>query len=142
MLTSDAPAVHERKRDPKQGRSRALSAAGGVLAAVAVWITEVPLLGIDLKIRFGSGHVQTIGIGQIIGVALAVSLLGWLLLAILEKRTPHAWLEWTITALVVLVASLALPLSAATTTAATVALIVMHVAVAAIVMPSMSRSRR
>jgi hypothetical protein len=43
---------------------------------------------------------------------------------------------------VALVASLALPLSAATTTAATAGLIVLHFAAAAIVIPSMGRSGR
>jgi apolipoprotein N-acyltransferase len=79
-----------------------------VLAAVAVWVVEVPLLGIHLSIRFGSGHPQTIGIGPVIGVSLAASLLGWLLLAVLDQRTPHARAAWTSAALVALVASLAL----------------------------------
>ena len=135
MLTSRPAARPDQKRDPKQARNRALCSAGGALAAVAVWIIEVPLLGIHLIIRFGAGHVETIGIGQIIGVSLAVSLLGWLLLAILESRTAHARLAWTSIAVVAAVASLALPLSAATTTAASTALIVMHIAVAAAVIP-------
>ena len=37
----------------KQGRTRALWAAGGALAAALVWIVEVPLLGIHLNFRFG-----------------------------------------------------------------------------------------
>ena len=82
------------------------------------------------------------GVGQVIGVSLAASLLGWLLLAVLDKRTPRARAVWTSAALVALVASLALPLSAATTTAATAGLIVMHFAVAAIVIPSIGRSGR
>ena len=139
MLTSNAPAMQNNRT---QGRTRALSAAGGALAAVAVWIIEVPLMGVHRSIRFGSGQAQTIGIGPVIGASLAASLLGWLLLAVLDKRTPHARAAWTTAALVVVVASLALPLSAATTTAATVGLIVMHVAVAAIVIASMARSVR
>ena len=143
MLTSRPAARPDQKRDPKQARNRALCSAGGALAAVAVWIIEVPLLGIHLIIRFGAGHVETIGIGQIIGVSLAVSLLGWLLLAILESRTAHARLAWTSIAVVAAVASLALPLSAATTTtAASTALIVMHIAVAAAVIPFLSRTSR
>lgn len=138
MLTFAAPAV----QDLKQGRTRALCAAGGALAAAIAWMIEVPLMGIDLSIRFGSGHPQTIGVGQVIGVSLAASLLGWLLLAVLDKRTPRARATWTSAALVALVASLALPLSAATTAAATAGLIVMHLAVAAIVIPSMGRSGR
>jgi FtsH-binding integral membrane protein len=138
MLTTHAPATH----DQKHGRTRALCAAGGALTAIAVWIIEVPLMGLHLSIRFGSGHPQTIGIGPVIGVSLAASLLGWLLLAALDQRTPRARAAWTGTALVVLAASLALPLSAATTTAATIGLIVMHVAVAAVVIPAMGATGR
>ncbi len=54
--------------DIKLGRARALCAVGGALAAVLAWTVEVPLLGIHLNSRFGAGHVQTIGVGQVIGV--------------------------------------------------------------------------
>ena len=137
MLTSNAPVITQ---DQKQGRPRALAAASGVLAAVAVWIVEVPLIGVSLSIRFGSGQAQTIGIGMVIGISLAASLLGWLLLAVLDRRTPRARAAWTGAALAVLAVSLALPLVAATTTAAAVGLIVMHLAVAAVVIPLMSRT--
>jgi hypothetical protein len=79
MLTTTAAAVPH----IKQGRARALCAAGGALAAALAWIVEVPLLGIHLNVRFGAGrmhagagHIQTITIGQVIGVAVAASLLG------------------------------------------------------------------
>ena len=126
----------------KQGRARALCAAGGALAAALAWIVEVPLLGIHLNVRFGAGHIQTIAIGQVIGVTLAAALLGWLLLALLERRTPHARLLWTTIALAALAASLALPLAAATTTSAAAGLIVMHATVAAAVIPAMARTAR
>ena len=142
MLTFAAPAVPDLKQDRNQGRTRALCVAGGALAAAIAWMIEVPLMGIDLSVRLGSGHPQTIGVGQVIGGSLAASLLGWLLLAVLDKRTPRARAAWTSAALVALVASLALPLSAAPTTAATAGLIVLHFAVAAIVIPSMGRSGR
>ena len=154
MLTSHTPAQQDRQRDPKPGRTRALVAAGGALAAAAAWIVEVPLLGIGLSIRFGGGHhgggghqgggshIQTIGAGQVIGISLAAALLGWLLLAILEKRTAHARRPWTGLALTALAASLALPLIAATTIAAAAGLIVLHLAVAAVVIPGLARTSR
>jgi hypothetical protein len=126
----------------KQGRSRALCAAGGALVAALAWIVEVPLLGIHLNFRFGTGHTQAIAIGQVIGVAVAASLLGWLLLALLERRTAHARLLWTTIALATLAASLALPLAVATTTSAVAGLIVMHVTVGAVVIPAMARTTR
>jgi len=126
----------------KQGRARALCAAGGALAAALAWIVEVPVLGIHLNVRFGAGHVQTIVIGQVIGVTVAASLFGWLLLALLERRTPKARILWTTIALAVLAASLALPLAFATTTSAVAGLIVMHLAVGAVVIPAMTRTAR
>ncbi len=128
--------------DAKQGRARALCAAGGALAAALAWIVEVPLLGIHLNFRFGTGHIQTIAAGQVIGVTVAASLLGWLLLALLERRTSHARLVWTAIALAAVAASLGLPLAVATTTSAVAGLIVMHLAVGAAVIPAMAHTTR
>jgi hypothetical protein len=136
--TTTAPAVPH----IKHGRARALYAAGGALAAALAWIVEVPLLGIHLNFRFGTGHTQTITIGQVIGVTVAASLSGWLLLALLERRTPHARLLWTTIALAALAASLALPLAAATTTSAVTGLIVMHATAGAVVIPAMAHTAR
>src|SRR5580698_296131 len=126
----------------KQGRARALSAVGGALAAALAWVVEVPLLGIHLTVRFGAGHIQTIAVGQVLGVTVAASLLGWLLLALLERRTPYARLLWTTAALAALAASLALPLAAATTTSAIAGLIVLHLTVGAAVIPAMAHTAR
>ena len=126
----------------RTGRARVLCAAAGALAGALAWIVEVPLLGIRLDYRFGSGHLQAIGAGQVIGVALAAGLLGWLLLARLERRTARARALWTGIALAVAAVSLGLPLAAATTTAAIAGLIVMHLAVGAAVIPAMARTAR
>jgi hypothetical protein len=112
------------------------------MAAALAWIVEVPLLGIHLTVRFGAGHIQTIAIGQVLGVTVAASLFGWLLLALLERRTPHARPLWTTTALAALAASLALPLAAATTTSAIAGLIVLHLIVGAAVIPAMAHTAR
>jgi Family of unknown function (DUF6069) len=128
--------------DTRHGRARALCAAGGALAAALAWAVEVPLLGIHLNVRFGAGHIQTIAVGQVIGVTVAASLLGWLLLAQLERRTPRARLIWTVIALAALAASLALPLAAATTSAAVAGLIVMHLTVGAVVIPALAHTAR
>jgi Family of unknown function (DUF6069) len=145
MLTTTASAVPH----IKHGRARALCAAGGALAAALAWIVEVPLLGLHLNVRFGpghmqtgAGHIQTIAIGQVIGVTVAASLFGWLLLALLERRTPQARVRWTTVALVALAASLALPLAFATTTSAIAGLIVLHVSVGAVVIPALARTAR
>jgi hypothetical protein len=138
MLTTTTPAV----LDSKHGRARALCAAGGALVAAIAWTVEVPLLGIHLNFRFGTGHIQTIAAGQVVGVTVAAALLGWLLLALLERRTPHARLLCTTIALAAVAVSLALPLAVAATTSAVAGLIVMHLTVGAAVIPAMVHTAR
>lgn len=160
MISATAAAVTDTKQRRTRVRARALCVAGGALAAAIAWAVEVPLLGTHLTVRFGNGrmgrfgpgyyghgpfgagHVQTISIGQVVGISLAAALLGWLLLTILERHTSRARLIWTGTALVALAVSLSLPLAAATTTAAAVGLVVMHLTVGAAVIPAMARTAR
>ena len=133
--TSTAPHV-------KQGRARALCIAGGAAAAAIAWAIEVPLLGVRLTVRFGAMHPQTVAAGQVIGAAAVAGLIGWLLLALLERRTPRARTVWTVTALLVLALSLLLPLTAATTAAAAAGLIVLHLTVGAVAIPGLARTAR
>jgi hypothetical protein len=123
-------------------RTRALCAAAGAAAAAAAWAIEVPLLGIRLGIRFGTGAPQVVSAGQVIGTALAAGLLGWLALAVADRRVARARRAWTGAALAVLALSLALPLTTATTTAAAVALAVLHLTVGAAVIPALARTAR
>lgn len=144
-------------REGRQSWARALYAAGGAAAAAIAWAVEVPLLGVRLTIRFGAMRPETVVAGQIVGAAVVAALLGWLLLAALERRTPVSRTPysrtpysqtpgpraaWTGIALVVLIASLALPLTAATTTSAAAGLIILHLAVGAAVIPGMASTAR
>jgi hypothetical protein len=138
MVATTTPAV----RDVKRSWARAVCAAGGAAAAAIAWSIEVPLMGIRLSIRFGGMHPQTIVAGQVVGTALVAGLLGWLLLAGLDRRVPRPRTAWTAAALLVLAVSLALPLAAATTTSAAIALIVLHLLVGAVVVPGMARTAR
>ena len=142
MLTITAPAVP----DIRQARARALCVAGGALAGAVAWTVEVPLLGIDLNFRYGTSHTEIVAAGQVIGASLAALLLGWLLLAVLEQRTLYARTLWTSLALAGLAASVALPLTVATTVTTTasavVGLVVMHLTIGAAVIPVMARTAR
>lgn len=138
MVTATSPAAS----GTRVVRARALCVAGGAAAAAIVWAVEVPLLGIRLSIRFGAMHPQIVAAGQIAGAALAAGLLGWLLLAVLDRRTRHARTAWAAAALVVLAASLTLPMAAATTAAAAIGLIAAHLAVGAAVIPGLARTAR
>jgi Family of unknown function (DUF6069) len=114
------------------GPARALSVGGAIIAAAAVWVFAVPLLGLHLIVRFGNNAPQTVGLDFVVGATLIASLLGWGLLAMLERRTSRAHTIWTVVAIAVLLVSLSLPLSAGTTTSTKAALAVMHLAVAAV----------
>src|ERR1700739_2498165 len=129
LTTTNSTAASRAVRDIKQVRARALCAAGGALAAALAWTVEVPLLGIHLNFRFGTGHIQTIAAGQVVGVTVAAALLGWLLPARLERRPPPARLLWPPIARAAVAVSLALPLAVAATTSAVAGLIVMHLTV-------------
>jgi membrane-associated HD superfamily phosphohydrolase len=118
-------------------RTRALGVVGAVLAAAAVWTIAAPLLGVHLLIRFGSGAPQSIGLDYVIGATVVTSLLGWAALALLERRTQRARQVWTALAVAVVLVSLTLPLIAGTTVATRVALALMHVAVAAVLIPTL-----
>ena len=119
---------------------RIFAVHNAVVAAVVAWFVEVHVLGIHLGIRFGTGAATTLGLAQIIGVSLAVSLLGWALLSIAERRLPRAAILWTVVAVGVVVASLALPLTATTSTTAMIGLIIMHILIGAGFIPFMYRS--
>ena len=110
-----------------------------LFAAAAVWAIEVPLLGILLQTQFGNAAPQSVGIDLVVLSALAGSLAGWGLLAILERRFTRARTIWTGIAIAVLLASLSVPLSAGTTTTSKVALAMMHLAVAAVLIPTLRR---
>jgi hypothetical protein len=138
MLTATTSAAP----DAKQSRARALCIAGGAAAAAIAWAIEVPLLGVRLTVRFGAMHPQTVAAGQVIGAALVAGLIGWLLLAVLDRRTPRARTIWTVTALLVLALSLLLPLAAGTTPAAVTGLLVLHLTVGAVVIPGLARTAR
>jgi hypothetical protein len=138
MLTATSPAV----RTARPNLTRALCAAGGALAATVAWSVEVPLGGTKLRISFGGAHAQTVVLGEVIGAALIAGLLGWLLLVVIDWLTPDSRIVWTSLAVIVLGASLVLPLTAATTPSAAVNLIVLHLVVAAVVIPGMAFTAR
>jgi hypothetical protein len=118
-------------------RSRALSVAAATLAATAVWVVTVRLLGTQLLVRFGAGAPQSVGIGLVVGASLVASLCAWGLLALLERRTSRALTIWTVVAVVVLLLSLSLPLTAGVALSTKATLALMHVAAASVLIPSL-----
>lgn len=138
MTTTTRP----RSRSATTGRvrQRALTAAAAMLTAVAVWVIAVPVAGLDLLVRPGGGATQHVGVGSVVIVSLLAALLGWGLLALLERLLPaRARTVWTVVAGLVLVLSLAGPLTGGTTAAVTVTLALMHAAVGAVLIAGLPR---
>jgi hypothetical protein len=121
-------------------RARATAVAAAVLAATAVWLLAVPLLGTELRVTQPGRPPQQVGLPVVVATALAASVAGWGLLAVLERLTRRARTVWTIAAVVVLALSLIAPLSATTTPAARAVLVLLHLAVGAVLVPGLRRS--
>jgi len=122
-------------------RERVLTVAAAVVAAVLAWLVAVPIVGIDLLVRPGGGAAQQVGLGSVVTVSLLASLLGWGLLALLERLVPRrAMTAWTVVAVVVLMLSLTGPLTAAANAAVAIALVLMHLVVGAVLIMDLRRT--
>lgn len=125
-------------------RARLIAVVAATVAALVVWVVFVAL-GIDLQEpTFGAGQAtRDLGAVPVVVASAVASLAGWGLLALLERFTARARAVWTVVAVVVLVLSLGGPLSAAgITTANRIALLLMHLAVGAVLIPLLSRTSR
>lgn len=116
--------------------ARAVAVAGAAAAALAVWAIAVPLLGVELQVVPGSDQPGAVGAAHVAISALLAGLAGWGSLALLERVTARARRIWTVLGIVVLAASLAGP-QAGVSTAATVTLAAMHLAVGGVLIPAL-----
>lgn len=94
-MTTTTSQVQATSLSTRRAQVRAFGSAGAVLAALAVWILTVPLLDVDLLVGPAGGSPQTVGAGTVVAASLIASLLGWALLALLERRTARATAVWT-----------------------------------------------
>jgi hypothetical protein len=134
MTTTIPTAAHTRTRI-----RRAAAVLGAAAATLMVWTVAGPLAGIDLTVRSGD-ELQHVGPAAVLATALLPGLAGWALLALLERITRRARLAWTTGALLSLAVSLAGPLASGVGTATKVALVSMHLVVAAVLIPGLART--
>ncbi|QDO87659.1 hypothetical protein FNH13_04315 [Ornithinimicrobium ciconiae] len=106
------------------------------MAALLTWLVADPVLGVDLEVLTtpGGDATRLVSAGAIVSSTIIVGLLGWALLAVLQRISGRGTTIWRWTATTVALLSLAGPLTLAQTTAATVVLTVLHVVVAAILL--------
>ncbi|MEU0132166.1 MULTISPECIES: DUF6069 family protein [unclassified Streptomyces] len=121
--------------------ARFVSLLLATVAAVAVWFVADSLLDIGLRAKTGGDKAQEIGVASVIGATVVVGLLGWGLLAVLDRATASARTVWTVIASVVLLLSLLGPVGAEGTSAKA-ALAVMHLVVGLILIPGYARTAR
>ncbi len=148
---SDLSMVHHRLTTPRipatspaaRWRTRVLAVAIAVVAALVVWLIAKPLIGIPLTIPM-TDRDQTMEVGwrSVIVISLVASLSAWGLLAVLERLTSHARTAWTMIATAVLLLSFAGPLFAASAASAgtKMSFALMHVVVAAVLIPLLART--
>lgn len=138
MSTTTAP-VPPAIPAARRRRARFLAVIGAAAAALAVWAAAQSAA--TLTVRLGTGqrlvHVGPISIAV---VTVLAGLTGWGLLAALERFAVHARAAWTATAVIVLVVSLAGPLSAGTSDVTKAALACMHLAAASVLIPVLART--
>ncbi|MCW2859560.1 MAG: hypothetical protein JWP48_1268 [Actinoallomurus sp.] len=123
-------------------RARAI-AVGATVAATGVIYTAARAFGTDFKLTDpGKAEAHQLILPEIIVFTLVFSLLGWGALALLERVTRRAKTIWTALAGVVLALSF-VPIAIEQATGDTkVMLALIHVAVAAVLVPVLRLTRR
>ncbi|TDQ01002.1 DUF6069 family protein [Labedaea rhizosphaerae] len=110
---------------------RWLSVAGAVAGAVLVWLIAVPVAGVDLVATPMGGSTMHVTLLAVLVSSLVVGLAGLGLLTLLERRSAKGLRNWTSTAAVVLVLSLASPMGGESL-GAKLSLTAMHLVVGAV----------
>ncbi|MFC0627376.1 DUF6069 family protein [Kribbella deserti] len=127
---------------PARRLARATAVVISAVAALVVWVIADPLLGVNLTV-VREGVTTTIGAGMVLLMATVSALLGWALLALLERfiARPRAWRIWLGVAIAVLALSLVMPFNSGEIDgSAQVALLVMHLAVGVPLMALLGRT--
>ena len=123
-----------------RSRSRAASVVAAPCAALTVWAIASTVLGADVAVSGPDDTVTTIGAGAVSMAAALAALAGWGVLAVLERRVARAREVWTVFAFLALALSLLGPVQQGATTSASIVLVTMHLAVAAVLIPLFRRT--
>ncbi|MBE1531326.1 DUF6069 family protein [Actinomadura algeriensis] len=123
-----------------QRLARALTVAAATVAALVVWAIGEPVLGHELVVRQEGQEPRDLGAAAVGVFALLPSLLGWAVLAGLERATAHAARIWTAGALTLFAASFLPLLGVQATGGSKLVLALTHVAVGAVLIPVFRRT--
>lgn len=110
-------------------RRRTAGVVASIVLAAASWGVATGPLGVRLTVGGSGGAPSDVGLGAVLVASLLVAVGAWLVAVALERLAPRrARLPWLLAAGAVLLVSLLGPLTA-TTAAATVSLLVLHLVV-------------
>jgi hypothetical protein len=113
----------------------------GALIATSMWWLMAQALNVSLTVNLHNGRPpQRFGILFLLGFALGFSILGWLVLAVLDRHTRRSVAIWTTMAIGLLVLSF-VPIAIAGASSGTkLILSCIHLSVATALLTSMRRS--
>ncbi|MEV4537716.1 DUF6069 family protein [Asanoa sp. NPDC049518] len=123
----------------KRRRARGLAVVAAAAATFTVWTVAHQIAGVDLVVDNGA---TTVTPAAVVLVTVLAGLAGWGLLALLERFTSRGTRTWTWIATAFLAVSLLGPLGSAEGAGATIALLAMHLATGAVLIPIMARSNK
>lgn len=130
--TARGTSAHRRK-------ARLVAVVGSALAATVIWALATLAMGDLNQPSFDDRGPQPLTGAVVVIAALTCGLLGWFVIAMLERVTSHPRRLWRIIAPLALLLSLAGPLSGHGVSGnVRLALVLMHLAVAAILIPLLS----
>jgi hypothetical protein len=125
------------------GTRRPVIIVAATMAPLFIWLVARVGFGLDVRSPTLNGQHFEIGPLVVLLTALVPSLLGWGLLAILERITTYARLIWIVVALTGLMLSLDMPLSGTGASVGDrITLVLMHLSVGTILIPGLARTAR
>lgn len=118
-------------------RGRALTVGAAVLVTSTLWLAA-RILHIDLRVDMRNGQPpMVVELPLVITFSLVAALLGWATLALLERFTSRGRTIWRLLAAATLLLSFLPIVSVQATTGAKTVLALMHIAVAAVLIPAL-----
>ncbi|NYH55267.1 lysylphosphatidylglycerol synthetase-like protein (DUF2156 family) [Nocardiopsis arvandica] len=138
MTTTDSAAPGTSSRPTAW---RALTVAAAVLAPLALWALAVPLAGVELT-AFPGGRPRGVGPVAVAVAGLVFGLAAWALLMVLERTVRSPGRVWSVVAYIVLVLSLAGPVTSGAAPVVVLVLAGMHVLVGVVLILGLGRSAR
>jgi Family of unknown function (DUF6069) len=121
-------------------RRRGLTVAGATAAAMAVWLVA-RTAGTEPTVTIGGRGPMVVNLPAVVLTALSASLAAWITVSVLERLTRRPRPLWPTLALATLAVSLLPVLSVQADGTTRVALMMMHIAVAAVLIPGLLPDR-